>query len=208
MKDTGLINITEEDFINYEERKRASLINSLSGFKSANLLGTISSDKKTNLSIVSSTFHLGASPALMGIIIRPDISPRHTLENIRSEKFFTLNHVNEHIYKKAHQTSARYPREMSEFDSCNLTEEYLEEFHAPFVKESNIKVALKLIREIKIEENGTHFLISSVKSIWAPESALSEDGHINIENAQSICVSGLDSYHSTSIIERLPYAKP
>ncbi|WP_372652221.1 flavin reductase family protein [Halobacteriovorax sp.] len=204
----NLIYVPNETFANFESRKRAHFVNSLSGVKSANLIGTISGDSQTNLSIVSSAFHLGASPALMGIIIRPDVSPRHTLDNIREEKFFTLNHVNEDIYQKAHQTSARYPREVSEFDACGLTEEYLEEFKAPFVKESNIKLSMELVREVPIIENGTHMLISKILGAWIPDSALESDGHISILDAGSVCVTGLDSYHSISKLERLPYAKP
>ena len=65
-----------------EVRKRAAFINSLTGFKSASLIGTIDNNKKTNLSIFSSVFHLGSNPALVGFINRPDSVERHTLENI------------------------------------------------------------------------------------------------------------------------------
>ena len=91
-------------------------INSLSGYKSANLVGTKSKTGQENLSIVSSVVHLGANPPLMGFVVRPHSkdSPRHTFENLESTSFFTLNHVNDKIIKESHQTSARYPREVSE----------------------------------------------------------------------------------------------
>lgn len=200
--------IRQQEFKNFETRKRARFINSLSGFKSANLIGTIDDKKNTNLSIVSSAFHLGADPALMGIIIRPDISPRHTLNNIRSNKICTLNHVNRDIYQKAHQTSARYDKEVSEFFACGLSEEYLNSFPAPFVKDSVIKMSMELLEEKFIELNGTHMLILAIKDVYLPEEYLNDDGYIDIEKAQTICVSGLDSYHSTNQLERLPYAKP
>ena len=57
--------IKADDLAQMEKRYRAQLINSLSGIKSANLVGTINKDRQTNLSIVSSVFHLGADPALM-----------------------------------------------------------------------------------------------------------------------------------------------
>lgn len=208
MNENKLQYICQDTFNSFETRKRAHFVNSLSGVKSANLIGTISSDGQTNLSIVSSAFHLGASPALMGIIIRPDISPRHTLNNIREQKVFTLNHVNEEIYERAHQTSARYPRDVSEFEACGLTEQYLNEFKAPFVRESNIKLSMELVREVPIVENGTHMLISKINGVWLLDSILESDGHINILDAGTICVTGLDSYHSISKLQRLPYAKP
>lgn len=200
--------IDKSTFQAFENRKRARFINSLSGFKSANLIGTKDQNGLSNLSIISSAVHLGASPALIGIIFRPDVSPRHTLENIRQTKVCTLNHVNESIIKKAHQTSARYPKDISEFKACDLTEQYLEDHHAPFVKESAIKLALRLVREVPIEENGTQFLIMSIEGVYLPKEILQEDGFVNIEMAQTICVSGLDSYHTTEKKGRLNYAKP
>lgn len=200
--------IEKSAFESFETRKRARFINSLSGFKSANLIGTKDSNQLTNLSIISSAVHLGASPALIGIIFRPDVTPRHTLANIRETKICTLNHINHQIIEQAHQTSARYPKETSEFKACNLTEQYLNDHPAPFVKESNIKMALKLIREIPIEENGTQFLIMSIEGVYLPEDILLEDGLVDIEMGQTVCVSGLDSYHLTDKKGRLSYAKP
>ena len=136
-----------------EQRYRAHLINSLSGFKSANLLGTVDKNGQENLSIVSSVFHLGANPALLGMIIRPHSVPRHSFENLLETGFYTLNHVNEDIVTQAHQTSARYEKEQSEFIETGLTAEYLNDFKAPFVKESKIKMGLKLVSEQVIELN-------------------------------------------------------
>jgi flavin reductase (DIM6/NTAB) family NADH-FMN oxidoreductase RutF len=204
---TNQIRISEAEFKEFEDRKRARFINSLSGFKSSNLIGTISSNGQTNLSIISSAFHLGANPALIGFIIRPDVSPRHTLTNIRETEICTMNHVLADFVTKAHQTSARYPEEQSEFVSCELTEEYLDEFKAPFVKESALKIALQFVRELKIEENGTHLIISKIKDVYFQEDMLFEDGFLDLEGVGTVCVSGLDSYHKTEKMGRLSYAK-
>lgn len=74
--------LTHDAILRLDTRQRAALINSLSGFKSLNLIGSISSSKITNLAIFNSVFHLGANPPLMGFIIRPDSVDRHTLQNI------------------------------------------------------------------------------------------------------------------------------
>ena len=71
------------DIANMEQRYRANFINALSGFKSANLIGTISKSGQHNLAIVSSVFHIGAHPPLMGMIMRPHTVPRDTLQNIK-----------------------------------------------------------------------------------------------------------------------------
>jgi len=204
----AMITIDKNKFSNLEQRERARLINSLSGVKSANLIGTQSTAGIANLSIISSIFHLGASPALFGFIIRPDSVPRDTLDNLRAHPFLTVNQVNEKIVESAHQTSARYNPEESEFEKCELTKEYLNNHQAPFVKESHIKFAGKLIREIPIEENGTTLLICEVICIHLIEECLGEDFFIDITKANSIGISGLDSYLNLKSLGRLSYAKP
>ncbi|MEL7044790.1 MAG: flavin reductase, partial [Pseudomonadota bacterium] len=93
-----------------------ALVNSLSGFKTAALVGTRSRDGQTNLAIMNSTTHIGARPPLLGLIFRPDTVARHTLENIRATGVYTISHVPEARIEAAHQTSARYSRDCSEFE--------------------------------------------------------------------------------------------
>lgn len=54
-----------------EKRYRLNLINSLSGVKSANLIGTQSLSGQPNVAIFSSVVHLGSHPAQLGFILRP-----------------------------------------------------------------------------------------------------------------------------------------
>ena len=191
-----------------ETRKRAAFMNSLSGFKSASLIGTIDTQNNTNLAIFSSVIHLGSNPALVGFINRPDSVDRHTFENILATNCFTINHINKSIYKQAHQTSARYPKDVSEFDATGLTTEYIKDFKAPFVKESHIKYGLEFIEKHELKINGTILVIGKVIEVILPESCLLSDGAIDIEMAETIAISGLDSYHATEKIARLSYAKP
>ncbi|MCK7516855.1 MAG: flavin reductase family protein [Ignavibacteriales bacterium] len=75
--------ITKENILQFEKLYRTNLFNSLSGFKSANLIGTISKEGKTNLAIFSSVIHVGANPPLMGLLMRPVSVERHTYHNIK-----------------------------------------------------------------------------------------------------------------------------
>ena len=200
--------ITKTDIIEMDQRFRANFVNSLTGFKPLNLVGTKSSAGQTNLAIISSVVHLGSSPALFGFVFRPDSSPRHSLLNIRETGFCTINHVNCNILKKAHQTSARYPKEVSEFEACGLSESYEGGFYAPYVEESNIKIGLKIVDEIKIQLNETHLVIGQVEYVSIPEPSLTDGGFVDIHNAESICGAGLDSYYKTEKLARLAYAKP
>jgi flavin reductase (DIM6/NTAB) family NADH-FMN oxidoreductase RutF len=160
------------------------------------------------LSIFNSFFHIGANPPLCGFIVRPDVSPRHTLQNILETNYYTVNHIHEGIYKNAHQTAARYGENVSEFKEVNLTEEYLEGYDVPLVKESNLKFICEFQQKIDLEINGTIMIIGQIKEIILPEQCLGLDGFIDLELAGTITCSGLDSYHKTEKIGRLTYAKP
>lgn len=188
-------------------RFRAKLINSLSGFKSANLIGTVSNEGAENLAIFSSVVHLGSSPALIGFIIRPNSVSRHTLENILETKHYTINQVSEQFWQAAHHTSARFTKEQNEFTQCNLSPAYIDGFTAPFVAESQLKYGLVLKEIIPIELNDTQLIIGEVTQVLCQASAIKADGYIDIESLKTVSLSGLDSYHSTNRLSRLSYAK-
>ncbi|WP_333600375.1 flavin reductase family protein [Flavobacterium sp.] len=191
-----------------DKQERVHFINSLGGFKSVSLVGTVAKDGKTNLAIFSSLIHIGANPPLIALIFRPSPPERNTLSNILETGFYTLNHINEAIYQQAHQTSARYEKEISEFDETGLTPEYKNDFKAPFVKESLVQIGMAFREKIDITINTTIMVIGEIAEVYFPEKCLSKDGFIDLEKANTITCSGLDSYHKTIQLDRLSYAKP
>lgn len=200
--------ITKENILELEKLYHTNFVNSLSGFKSGNLIGTISGDGKTNLAIFSSVIHVGANPPLMGFLMRPVSVERHTYTNIKETNFFTINNINKEIYKKAHQTSARYDKSVSEFDACGLTPEFTETLKAPYVKESKIKIGCRFVEEHEIKFNGTILIVGEILEIIVPDEVVANDGYVDIEKAETIAISGLDNYHETKRIARVSYAKP
>ena len=191
-----------------EKRFRTAFINSLSGFKSLGLIGTKDHQGQTNLAVFNSLIHLGANPSLVGFISRPGVVERQTLENIMETGFFTVNHVTENFFRQAHQTSARYPREISEFEATGLTIEYKNGFFAPFVGESKVQIAIEFKEKVEIKINNTVLMIGEIKEVFFPANCLFEDGALDLEKAGSLASLGLDSYHTTHKIARLSYAKP
>ncbi|MEZ8018410.1 flavin reductase family protein [Vibrio splendidus] len=200
--------LSKQDIQTMDQRERARLINSLSGFKSANLIGTCDKQGLENLAVVSSVVHLGSNPPLFGFIVRPTESRRDTLDNILETKHFTINSVGADFVQKAHQTSARYPKSVSEFDAVELTPYYKDDFPAPFVLESTLKIGLAFKEKITIESNQTQMLIGEVMTIQAPKRAVMPDGYLDLEALDLVTISGLDSYHVTQRLHRLSYAKP
>ena len=199
---------TSVELAEQEKHYRTNLINSLSGFKSLQLLGTKNQNGATNLAVFNSVFHVGANPPYLGLVVRPDGPEHDTLKNILSQENYTLNNVKEEFYQQAHQTSARYVSGESEFKACGFNEEYIVDFPVPFVKESSIQIGLKLKEVIPVKVNGTTIVIGEIMLIRLDEKYLLNDGIVDLEAAGSITVAGLDSYHRTQKIGRLAYAKP
>jgi len=199
--------LNNDDITTLERRFRANFINSLGGFKSVVLIGSKSEKGNENLAIFSSLFHIGADPALCGIIIRPNEEKENTLGNIIHSRHYTVNHILPTFYKQAHQCSAKYDAGISEFKEVGLTPEYIDDCPAPFVRESTIKFACELVQRINLEINNTIMIIGKIIKVIVPQEYIHEDGFINIEQAGTITCSGLDSYHTTQQIARLPYAK-
>ncbi|KQO27288.1 flavin oxidoreductase [Flavobacterium sp. Leaf82] len=202
------MNFKTSDLEKMEKQTAVHLINSLGGFKSVALVGTSDVQGDTNLSIFSSFFHIGANPPLIGMIFRPSPPERDTMRNILDTGFYTINHINEQIYQQAHQTSARYNKEISEFDAAGLSAEYKNNFPAPFVLESNVQLGIKFKEKTAISINNTTMIIGEIVQIFIPEDCLSKDGFLDLEKANTVTCSGLDSYHKTMQLDRLSYAKP
>ncbi|SFO42771.1 NADH-FMN oxidoreductase RutF, flavin reductase (DIM6/NTAB) family [Algoriphagus ornithinivorans] len=197
---------SKEDILESDSFFRRNLINCLSGYKSLNLIGTKSKSGINNLAPFSQVFHIGASPPLVGILFRPHTVQRDTLENILETEVFTLNHVTPEFYKEAHWTSARW--EGSEFEKTGLEEEYLEQFYAPFVKKSPLKLGCSLVETQTLKINETVLLIASIDHIYVEEKGLRQDGSLDLNILESVTVSGLDEYHVGEKLSRLSYAKP
>ena len=198
----------KDDIEQFEQRYRTAFVNSLAGFRQAVLIGTKSVDGDTNLAIFNSLIHLGANPALFGLINRPDSVERHTLQNIIDTKEYTLNYVGAVYYKKAHQTSARYEKVISEFDEVGFKEIYHPFCKAPFVEEAIVKIAMKLEDIIPIPLNGTVLIIGSIVQVEMDASMIGPDGFIELSEAEILISQGLDAYFVSKKLGRLPYAKP
>jgi flavin reductase (DIM6/NTAB) family NADH-FMN oxidoreductase RutF len=200
---------TPAEWQSWERFYRANFINSLTGFKSASLIGTMNAQGVPNLGMFSSMVHIGSDPALIGYINRPVAAAPHTLANIRANRFYTVNHIHPSFLAKAHQTSAKYPDEVNEFTEVGLTEAYIEGVQVPFVKESHIKYLLSLKEIIPIQLNDTFLVIGQLEQVLIDASLHpTTDGFLHLDQVGTICSNGLDAYYKTELIDRYAYAKP
>lgn len=200
--------INKEEIEQYEQLYRTAFINSLAGFRQALLVGTKSVDGYANLAIFNSLIHLGADPALFGLINRPNSVQRDTLNNILESKEYTLNYISCTEYRKAHQTSARYDKNISEFEQVGFEELYYPFCKAPFVKDAIVKIAMQLEEIIPIPINGTLMIVGSIIKVDLDETMVGTDGFVALSEADILISQGLDAYFVSKPVGRLPYAKP
>ncbi len=203
MKRFGFDEIDKMDYL-----YRINLINSCSGFKSANLLGTKSNNGKTNVAVFSSVTHLGSNPPLLGFFLRPTTVARNTYENLKETGLFTVNHIHESIIKDAHHTSAKYDQHISEFDMTELVEEYKNGFYAPFVENCPVQIGLKYVDEYPIKANNTILVVGQITELYIDTSILKSDGYIDLAEANVAAINGLDGYTIPVLKDRLEYQSP
>lgn len=197
-----------EDIANLNRLYRINLINSCSGYKSANLIGTQSIDGISNVAIFSSVTHFGSNPPLLGCIIRPTTTPRNTYANIKNTGVYTINHIHDSILEDAHHTSAKYDSSVSEFTMTNLTETYIGNCKAPFVKGCPIQIEMQFEEEYHIKANNTVLVIGSIQQLHINDNILSDDGFINLSEAKIATINGLDGYAIPQLKARQAYQRP
>jgi len=205
--DKKMENITRDTISKMEKVERLNLINSCTGYKSANLIATKSKDGNSNVAIFSSITHLGSHPALIGFIMRPTTVPRDTYKNIKETGFFTVNHITVDMIADAHHTSANYDLGISEFDKTNLDEEYKNDIEIPFVKGSPVQLYCKYVNEYYIKENDTIHIIASIENLFFDKTLQHEDGWLQIDKGNVIALNGLDGYCLPKLVDRFQYAR-
>ena len=199
---------TRDHINDLEKIKKINLINSCSGYKSANLIGSISKEGITNVAVFSSVTHLGSNPPTLGFIVRPTSVPRDTYKNILESGIFTINHVYEDILEDAHHTSAKYEEEISEFDITELEAEYHNDCIAPFVKGSPVQMEMRFVEQYHIKSNNVIHIIAEIKNLYVKDDILQEDGFLDLAKGKVAAINGLDAYAVAKNNSRFNYQRP
>jgi flavin reductase (DIM6/NTAB) family NADH-FMN oxidoreductase RutF len=203
-----MLHFSKNEFDQWERIYRANFISTLSGYKPAMLVGTYNKEGIANLSLFQNLVHLGANPALIGMVSRPREASPHTLGNLEASGWFSLNCVQASFIEKAHQTSAKYDAQVSEFEAVGLELAKREDIPVPFVASSAIQLALKVEQIIPVTLNNTFFIIGSVQHVFLQAGLLADDGTVQLNKAEVVCTAGLDGYYLPRLLHRFAYAKP
>ena len=200
--------LDSEDIKKLEKTKRLKLINSITGVKPANLIGTKNKGGISNLAIFSSVVHLGSKPPLLAFVTRTskDVN-RNTLNNILETKYYTINQIQKEFVKNAHYTSAKFNENISEFEMCKIEEENIDDFFAPFVKKSNLKIGMELKEMIPIKSNDSTLVVGQVMKIIIDKSFIKNDFMFDLEKSGSIAIGGLNEYFTIKNLDHFPYVR-
>ena len=187
---------------------RMQMINSISGYKSATLVGTQNSEGLCNVAVFNSLIHLSSQPPLLGFMLRPKTVPRHTYANLKANGYFTLNQIAAHQIADAHHSSAKYPEHISEFDQTDLQPEFKQEFQAPYVAQSPIQIGCRYVNEYHVQESDTYLIVGAIEQVYIQEGLLLDDGWVQLDQGDVVTVNGLEGYALPKLLERFPYARP
>jgi len=187
---------------------KINFVNSITGYKPANLIATKSKEGISNVAVFSSVVHLGSAPPVLGFILRPTTVPRHTYSNIKETGYYTINHIHKAIIEDAHHSSAKYPEGVSEFDKTTLEEEYLGDFFAPYVKDCPVKIGLKYLEEYQIKSNNTIFVLGEIMEVYVEDHLIEKNGLINLTKGGTAAINGLDTYAVPETNKQLEYQRP
>ena len=202
------MHLTPDDIAGRDREFRRHFFNTLPGPRGVHLIGTKGHRGTENLGVFSSVVHLGASPMLLGFMLRPLTVPRHTYHHLKATGWFTVNTLHPDFLEAAHQTSANYPLGESEFAATGLTPEYSERCKAPYVKESRIRIGLTFEEEHPIAANDTLFIVGRVQELFVPDEVVSETGHVDHGRLETLTVAGLDTYYRPGEDREFGYARP
>ena len=202
------MHLSLDDILALEPMYRRHFMNSLPGPRGVHLVGTKGYRGTENLGVFSSVVHISASsPPLLGFIMRPLTVPRHTYHHLKATGWFTLNTLHPEFLEEAHQTSANYPYEQSEFAATGLTPTYSEDCPAPYVAEARVRIGLSFEEEHKISGIETYFVVGRVREVFLPDEAVAPTGHVDHALLETMTVAGLDTYFRVGEGRRLPYAR-
>lgn len=188
---------------------RLNLINSITGIKPANLIGTTNKHGDDNLAIFSSIVHISSNPPLIGFIsrLRGGQKPNNTVDNILKTRKYTINAVPTHMIKEAHNTSGKHEQHLDEFEICKINKTHIDQFEAPFVANSPIKIGMLFKEAVPINSNNALLIIGQVDQLIIDKNIVNDAGQLNLELANLAGISGLNAYYKLSKLNEFDYVK-
>lgn len=197
--------ITAQDIDNFEKRYRTSLINSLSGIRTA-FIGITEDDRgRYNAGTLSNVTHVGAHPAQMSILFRPDNGKRHTLSNYRNQGQVTLVCMPLSKSATVHEVSMNAPEGIFELEVVGESYKEHEGWPHPLPTAFLYAIELEFIEEFTLN-NGCVYTVGKIRNIALGENVkVGDQGKVLFKQSPTLAI-GLQQYTGiASDSNHLPY---
>ena len=189
--------LASEDFQHFDKRKRTALINSISGIRTAYIALSQNEQGAHNACTLTNVTHVGAHPAQMSVLFRPDNGKRHTLSNYRETKKLTLVCMPFDHAEVVHESSVNAPEGMFELDIIGAETIAVEGRDILLPKHFMYAIELEYIEEFTLS-NGCVYTVGTILGIhFGKGLQMLEDGQLTYSKPPTLAI-GLQQYASLS----------
>lgn len=188
--------IGRADLADMDKRYRTALVNSIGGVRQV-FIGITGSDGKWNAGTFSNVTHVGAHPAQISVLFRPDNGQRHTYTNYKEQGRLTLVALPFFENERIHNCSANAPEGVFEWTALGGEVSEIENWSHPLPTSMLWAVELELLEEFQLN-NGCIYTVGTIQRIGlGKDASISEQGYLNFEDSPALAL-GLNSYLSTN----------
>ena len=185
-----------------ERRERTGLVNAVSGMRTA-FLALSGADSNWNAGVFTNVTHVGANPACMSILFRPDNGNRHSYTNYQKFKRITLVALPEEEMQRLHDCSASYHSELFEWEHLEGRCQSLPGWTHPIPTTALWAVELEWQESFKLK-NDCIYTVGRVQNVGLGTAILRKDRTLHFEKPPLLAL-GLQHYFIPQSIAQLPF---
>lgn len=195
--------IQQEQLSTLEKRFRTALVNTIGGPRTA-FIGITGSDGVWNAGTFSNVTHVGAHPAQISVLFRPNNGSRHTYSNYKTLGRLTLVVLPFSENERVHNASVNAPEGVFEWTHLGGEVATVEGWSHPIPLKALWAVELSFLEEHTLG-NGCIYTVGTIEKIGlGSKASLEEDGTLCFESSPAIAL-GLNTYLEVADREKRPY---
>lgn len=195
---------TGEEIAQLEKRFRTALVNTSSGIRTA-FLAITQGPRGLNTAVLTNVTHVGAHPAQMSVLFRPDNGQRHTLDNYRDTGSLTLVALPYAEAERVHGTSASFPEDQCEWMALGGELVPVDGWAHPLPSHALWAVELQWLEHFELS-NGCLYTVGTVQNLGFGSETLPDENGI-VRSPGSLVAQGLMSYFTVAQGTSFPYAR-
>ena len=185
-----------------QRRERTGLINAISGIRTV-FLAISGTQGNWNAGVFTNVIHVGANPACMSILFRPDNGNRHSYTNYKTSKRITLVSLPEEEMQRLHDCSASYDEGVFEWEHLGGRCENIDGWTHPIPTAALWAVELEFDESFKLK-NDCIYTVGRVQHVGLGNALYREDRTLHF-NTPPLLALGLQHYFIPESVAHLPF---